>query len=50
MKRDFEGQVLVACGRVTDTDGNRLPAELDIWQTAPNGLYSARTCAGHIFL
>ena len=43
MKRDFEGQVLVACGRVTDTDGNPIAgAELDIWQTAPNGLYSSQ--------
>ena len=43
MKRDFEGQVLVACGRVTDTDGNPITgAELDIWQTAPNGLYSSQ--------
>ena len=43
MKRDYDGQVLLACGRVTDTDGNPVAgAELDIWQTAPNGLYSSQ--------
>ena len=43
MKRDYEGQVLLACGRVTDVDGTPVAgAELDIWQTAPNGLYSSQ--------
>ena len=43
MKRDYEGQVLLACGRVTDIDGIPVAgAELDIWQTAPNGLYSSQ--------
>ncbi len=43
MKRHYEGPVLLACGRVTDTDGNPIEgAKLDIWQTAPNGLYSSQ--------
>ena len=43
LKRDFEGQVLLACGVVRDMDGNPIEgAELDIWQTAPNGLYSSQ--------
>ena len=43
MKRDFEGQVLLACGRVTDPQGTPIEgAEIDIWQTAPNGLYSSQ--------
>ncbi|MEL6233337.1 MAG: dioxygenase [Pseudomonadota bacterium] len=43
MKRDFEGRVLLACGRVTAPDGAPIEgAELDIWQTAPNGLYSSQ--------
>jgi len=43
MKGDYEGQVLLACGRVTDPDGNPIEgAEIDIWQTAPNGLYSSQ--------
>ncbi len=43
MKRDYEGQVLLARGRVTDPAGNPIEgAEIDIWQTAPNGLYSSQ--------
>ena len=43
MKRDFEGEVLLAEGIVRDQDGNPIEgAELDIWQTAPNGLYSSQ--------
>ncbi len=43
LKGDFEGQVLLARGRVTDMDDNPIDgAELDIWQTAPNGLYSSQ--------
>ncbi len=43
MKRDFEGQVLVAQGVIRDALGNPIEgAELDIWQTAPNGLYSSQ--------
>jgi protocatechuate 3,4-dioxygenase beta subunit len=43
MKRQYDGEVLVACGTVTDTAGNPIEgAEIDIWQTAPNGLYSSQ--------
>ena len=43
MKRDFEGEVLLAEGTVRDMDGAPIPfAEIDIWQTAPNGLYSSQ--------
>ncbi|MEL6701831.1 MAG: dioxygenase [Pseudomonadota bacterium] len=43
MKRDYEGQTLVAHGTVMDPDGNPIEgAEIDIWQTAPNGLYSSQ--------
>ncbi len=43
MKRDFEGEVLLVEGVVRDSDGAPIPhAEIDIWQTAPNGLYSSQ--------
>lgn len=43
MKRDFEGEVVVVEGRVKDMSGNPIAgAELDIWQTAPNGMYSSQ--------
>lgn len=43
MKRDYEGETLLARGRVTDPEGNPIAgAKLDIWQTAPNGLYSSQ--------
>ena len=43
MKRDFGGPVLLAEGVIRDTDGNAIPgAEIDIWQTAPNGLYASQ--------
>ena len=43
MKRHYEGPVLLAQGVIQDTDGNPIPgAELDIWQTAPNGLYASQ--------
>lgn len=43
LKRGFEGQVLLAEGTVMDTAGNPIEgAEIDIWQTAPNGLYSSQ--------
>ena len=43
MKRDCAGEVLLAKGQVTDTEGNPIEgAEIDIWQTAPNGLYSSQ--------
>lgn len=43
MKRDFEGEVLLVEGHVRDMDGNPLAgATIDIWQTAPNGMYSSQ--------
>ncbi|SNS08947.1 dioxygenase [Antarctobacter heliothermus] len=40
---DFEGEVLLVQGQVRDLEGNPIPgAKLDIWQTAPNGLYSSQ--------
>lgn len=43
MKRHYEGEVVLATGVVRDRDGNPIEgAKLDIWQTAPNGLYSSQ--------
>lgn len=43
MKGDFSGPVLLAQGMVKNTDGEPIEgATLDIWQTAPNGLYSSQ--------
>ena len=43
MKRHYGGPILLAEGVIQDTDGNPIPgAELDIWQTAPNGLYASQ--------
>ncbi|MGJ8546485.1 MAG: dioxygenase [Sulfitobacter sp.] len=43
LKQDFPGPVLVAQGTVKDTDGSPIKgASVDIWQTAPNGLYSSQ--------
>lgn len=43
MKRSFAGDVLVAEGIVRAPDGTPIEgAEVDIWQTAPNGLYSSQ--------
>ncbi|MEP4031028.1 dioxygenase [Roseibium polysiphoniae] len=43
LKGDFEGTVLISEGIVRDQDGNPIEgAEVDIWQTAPNGLYSSQ--------
>ncbi len=43
MKRDYEGDVVLVEGRVLDQAGNPIKhAEIDIWQTAPNGLYSSQ--------
>ncbi|SFR60165.1 hydroxyquinol 1,2-dioxygenase [Yoonia tamlensis] len=43
MKRHYGGPVLLAQGTIRDTDGNPIPnAELDIWQTAPNGMYASQ--------
>lgn len=43
MKRYFEGEVLLVNGYVRDTNGKPIAgAEIDIWQTAPNGMYSSQ--------
>ena len=43
MKRDYGGPTLLAEGVITDPDGNPIEgAEIDIWQTAPNGLYASQ--------
>lgn len=43
LKQNFEGEVILVEGVVKDTQGNLLPgAKVDIWQTAPNGLYSSQ--------
>lgn len=43
MRRDYPEQVLLAEGTVRDADGNPIEgAEIDIWQTAPNGMYSSQ--------
>ncbi len=43
MKRDYAGDIVLATGRITDVDGNPVAgARLDIWQTAPNGMYSSQ--------
>ncbi|MCT8161759.1 dioxygenase [Pseudoruegeria sp. SHC-113] len=43
LRKDFDAPVLLAEGIVKDPAGNPIPgATLDIWQTAPNGLYSSQ--------
>jgi len=43
MRGQFGGPVLLVEGQVKDTDGAPIAgATLDIWQTAPNGLYSSQ--------
>ncbi|WP_376878132.1 dioxygenase [Albirhodobacter sp. R86504] len=43
LKGDFEGEVVLVQGHVRDLEGNAIAhAQLDIWQTAPNGLYSSQ--------
>jgi len=43
MKRHYGGPLLLAQGTIKDTDGAPIAgAELDIWQTAPNGLYASQ--------
>lgn len=43
MRKDFDDAVLLVEGTIRDTQGNPIPgATLDIWQTAPNGLYSSQ--------
>ncbi len=50
MKRDFGGPILLAEGTIRDTEGNPIGgAELDIWQTAPNGLYASQDEAQDTF-
>ena len=49
MKRDFDGPLLLVEGQVRDVNGDAIPhAEIDIWQTAPNGLYSSQDPDQHI--
>ena len=49
MKRDFEGEVLLAQGHVRGPDGQGIAgAKIDIWQTAPNGMYSSQDPEQHI--
>jgi len=43
MKRHYPGEVLLAQGVVRNMAGAPVPgAQIDIWQTAPNGLYSSQ--------
>jgi protocatechuate 3,4-dioxygenase beta subunit len=43
LRGDFDAPVLIAEGIVKDTDGNPISGALvDIWQTAPNGLYASQ--------
>lgn len=50
MKRDFGGPVLLAEGVIRDTEGKPIAgAEIDIWQTAPNGLYASQDEAQDMF-
>ncbi|WP_341368423.1 dioxygenase [Yoonia sp. BS5-3] len=43
MKRHYGGPILLAEGTIRDIDGNPIPgAVIDIWQTAPNGLYASQ--------
>jgi hydroxyquinol 1,2-dioxygenase len=43
MKGDFDGDVLISEGIVKAPDGSPIHgATVDIWQTAPNGLYSSQ--------
>ncbi len=43
MCQGVEGPLLLVEGRVLNADGQPIPgATLDIWQTAPNGLYSSQ--------
>ena len=43
MKRHYPGDVLLATGVIQAMDGTPIEgAKIDIWQTAPNGLYSSQ--------
>jgi len=50
MKRDFGGPVLLAEGVIRDTSGAPIAgAQIDIWQTAPNGLYASQDDAQDMY-
>ncbi|MBX2880432.1 MAG: hypothetical protein KTR32_10895 [Granulosicoccus sp.] len=43
LKGDYEGELVLVNGTILDTSGNPIAnATLDVWQTAPNGLYSSQ--------
>jgi len=43
LKGAYNGDLVLVNGRVLDTEGNPIAgATLDVWQTAPNGLYSSQ--------
>lgn len=43
LRQEFDEPVLLVEGTIRDTAGNPIPgATLDIWQTAPNGMYSSQ--------
>jgi len=43
LRGDYEGELILVTGKVVDTAGKPVAgATLDIWQTAPNGLYSSQ--------
>ena len=46
LKRDNQSETVIVSGRITDPDGRPVRgAELEIWQTAANGLYSNQDSA-----
>ncbi len=43
LRGNYEGELILVSGSVTDSNGSPIAgATLDIWQTAPNGLYSSQ--------
>ncbi len=49
MNSNFAGEVVLVQGHVRDMDGQGIAnATIDIWQTAPNGLYSSQDPNQHI--
>ena len=43
LRGDYEGELILVTGRVVDVNDKPIAgATLDIWQTAPNGLYSSQ--------